>query len=87
MHRWFGVSESNELKLSDNWILDGSLHQMKRVVLEMTDVSIEFSGVYALRNMHFSLQESEVHALIGENGAGKSSLIKILGGITGGCNK
>lgn len=54
---------------------------MKRVILEMTDVSIEFSGVYALRDMHFSLQASEVHALIGENGAGKSSLIKILGGI------
>jgi ABC-type sugar transport system ATPase subunit len=54
---------------------------MKRVVLEMTGISIEFSGVYALRDMHFSLRESEVHALIGENGAGKSSLIKILGGI------
>lgn len=54
---------------------------MKRIVLQMENISIDFSGFWALKNMNLSLEESEIHALVGENGAGKSSLIKVLGGI------
>ena len=40
-----------------------------------------FGAVRALQGASFSAERGEVHALVGENGAGKSSLIKILSGL------
>ncbi len=40
-----------------------------------------FSGVNVLRKVDFSLEPGEVHALVGENGAGKSTFVKILSGV------
>ena len=40
-----------------------------------------FSGVNALRNVDFNLRPGEVHAVVGENGAGKSTFVKILSGV------
>ncbi len=51
------------------------------IVLEMKGISKRFSGVHALKCVDFQLRKGEVHALLGENGAGKSTMIKILGGI------
>lgn len=39
-----------------------------------------FPGVVALEDVEFSLRKGEIHALMGENGAGKSTFIKILTG-------
>ncbi|MDO4242442.1 MAG: ATP-binding cassette domain-containing protein [Actinomyces sp.] len=49
--------------------------------LRLTDVSKTFPGVTALIGVSFDLRPGEVHALVGENGAGKSALVKILTGI------
>ena len=49
-------------------------------LLEMQDIEISFGGVPALRGAHLSVVAGEVHALIGQNGAGKSTMIKILTG-------
>ena len=50
-------------------------------VLELRNVSKSFPGVRALHDVSFSLRAGEVTALIGENGAGKSTIVKILTGI------
>lgn len=49
--------------------------------IEGRDISKSFGGVRALRNASFLAEPGEVHALVGENGAGKSTMIKILSGL------
>jgi ribose transport system ATP-binding protein len=48
--------------------------------LDMARVSKRFGGVVALDDMELSLEPGEVHALLGQNGCGKSTLVKILAG-------
>jgi rhamnose transport system ATP-binding protein len=54
---------------------------MKPHVLSLVGVSKSFPGVRALNDVSFALKAGEVTALIGENGAGKSTIVKILTGI------
>jgi ribose transport system ATP-binding protein len=49
-------------------------------VLELRGISKGFPGVQALDDVSFSIWPGEVHMLLGENGAGKSSLMKVLCG-------
>jgi ribose transport system ATP-binding protein len=49
-------------------------------LFELRGISKEFPGVKALDNVSFSVFPGEVHMLLGENGAGKSSLMKVLCG-------
>ncbi len=51
------------------------------IVLEMKNISKRFGGVIALQDVSFSCCKGEVHALVGENGAGKSTILKILSGL------
>lgn len=44
-------------------------------------ISKSFAGIEVLRNVDLDLQIGEVHALLGENGAGKSTFAKILAGV------
>ena len=50
-------------------------------MIEMTGITKAFSGNVVLRDVQFSLADGEIHALMGENGAGKSTMMKILTGI------
>ena len=49
-------------------------------ILEVRGISKRFGGIEALKDISFSVRRGEVHALVGENGAGKSTFIKILTG-------
>ena len=51
------------------------------MLLEARKLDKSFNGVYALKGLDLSLKEGEIHGLVGENGAGKSTFIKILGGV------
>ena len=52
-----------------------------REILDMRNITKDFSGVKALNNITIKVKKGDVHALCGENGAGKSTLMKVLSGI------
>ncbi|MSY99259.1 MAG: ATP-binding cassette domain-containing protein [Actinobacteria bacterium] len=47
----------------------------------MKGVQKRFGGAIALRGTDLSIRAGEIHALLGENGAGKSTMLKILAGV------
>jgi simple sugar transport system ATP-binding protein len=60
------------------------LHQSREdetPFIEMRDISKRFGGVRALSDVSFLVRGTEIHCLAGENGCGKSTLIKILSGV------
>jgi inositol transport system ATP-binding protein len=50
-------------------------------ILQVNGLSKAFSGVKALQNVRLNIRRGEVHALMGENGAGKSTFMKVLIGL------
>ena len=50
-------------------------------LVEMEGITVEFPGVLALDNVSFRARPGEVHVLLGENGAGKSTIMKVLAGV------
>jgi rhamnose transport system ATP-binding protein len=51
-----------------------------RRLLNLSGITKSFGGVHALRGVSFDLAPGEIHALVGENGAGKSTFIKVITG-------
>ena len=49
--------------------------------LELRNLSKSFGPTRAVQNVSFALREASVMALIGENGAGKSTIVKLLTGV------
>ena len=54
---------------------------MSEYLVEMNDITVQFPGVLALDHVHFDAKPGEVHVLLGENGAGKSTIMKVLAGV------
>ena len=53
---------------------------MAHQILKLEHICKSFGAVQALRDVTFSVNQGEIHTLLGENGAGKSTIIKILSG-------
>lgn len=50
-------------------------------ILEMVDIEMHFGPVIALGGVSFDIKAGECHCLLGDNGAGKSTFIKIMSGV------
>ena len=50
------------------------------LILQAKQINKIYPGVQALSNVDFDLQQGEVQALVGQNGAGKSTFIEIIAG-------
>jgi len=53
----------------------------KRVILEVENLCKHFGGIKAVNNVSLKLFENEIIGIVGDNGAGKSSLIKTISGV------
>lgn len=49
-------------------------------LLELQNIALNYGSVQALKNIDLSLYASEIHAIVGEHGAGKSSIGRIISG-------
>ena len=54
---------------------------VRQPLLAVHSVAKSFGAVAAVRDVSFPLYAGEVHALVGENGAGKSTIVKMLAGV------
>ena len=54
---------------------------MPNTLVRMDNITVQFPGVLALDKVHFDAKPGEVHVLLGENGAGKSTIMKVLAGV------
>lgn len=54
---------------------------MPSELIRLVDISKSYSGVQALQDVSLTMNQGEIHCLVGENGSGKSTLIKILAGV------
>jgi len=52
----------------------------ERIVLRLEDVSMRYGAVRALGGVNFVARQGEVVGLVGDNGAGKSTMVKVIAG-------
>ena len=53
---------------------------MTTPILELSDVSVDFDGFFALTDLSISLQHGELRSIIGPNGAGKTTFLDVITG-------
>ena len=54
---------------------------MSQSLLKAEHIKISFGNVHALRDVSLEILPGEIHCLAGENGCGKSTIIKIISGV------
>ena len=50
------------------------------VLLSVSDVTMRFGGVTAIKGVSFDIRKGEIRAIIGPNGAGKTSMLNVING-------
>ena len=56
------------------------IYQDSKVVLEVRGLCASVNGVEILKDLDFTVRSGEVHAIMGQNGSGKSTFAKVLAG-------
>jgi len=56
-------------------------HEVWMDALRAKKLTKSFPGVIALDSFDFTLRQGEIHSIVGENGAGKSTFVKLIAGI------
>lgn len=54
---------------------------MTENLIELRHIGMRFGGVRALDDVSFAIRPGEIHCLAGENGSGKSTIIKVMSGV------
>ena len=49
-------------------------------ILSVKGIQKSFGGVHALKGVDLTIKKGEIHCLAGENGCGKSTIIKVISG-------
>ena len=57
---------------------------MNTPLLRLSNINRHYGAIQALKDAYFEIQPGEVMGLVGENGAGKSTMVKIIGGFDAG---
>lgn len=50
-------------------------------IIRLSNINKSFAGVQALQDVNLTIERGKIHCLVGENGCGKSTLIKIIAGV------
>src|SRR5438034_1001511 len=58
-----------------------STRQIGDVMLDVANISLAFGGVKALTDISFNVRENDIHAIIGPDGARKSSMLNCINGV------
>lgn len=62
-------------------IMERTMDSLGNPILEVKNLVKKFPEVIALKGIDFDLRKREIHAIVGQNGAGKSTFVKVLNGI------
>ena len=54
----------------------------KKTLLSVNDIHVYYGPIHAIKGISFEVKEGEIVALIGANGAGKSTTLKTISGTT-----
>jgi ABC-type sugar transport system, ATPase component len=55
--------------------------KMSEIILETRNLTKKYRNQYALKDVSISLKKNHIYGFIGENGAGKSTFMKIVAGL------
>lgn len=67
--------------MSDRNVVTDNVQAQTKPIMEFIGITKYFGGVQALKDVNMEIYPSKVIALVGDNGAGKSTFLKIISGI------
>src|SRR5207245_11218770 len=74
-----GVNEETEVDPAA--VTGTSARQPDKAILDVDDLTVSYGAIVAVRGVSFRVAKGEVVALIGANGAGKSTILNTLSGL------